>query len=234
MSHASRVLAVAVGGILLTGAATFGGWAIVTVDDVPEYLTAGKPYELSFMVRQHGVTPLAGMTPAIALTNGSHEMTITAKPGNVEGRYHATIIPPGPGQFTIRIASGFMTSSLTMLPIQAIVANAPAPGAMDAASRGHQLYYAKGCVSCHVRGDAGIDGWKFGPDLTPKRFVPDVVAAFLADPSKGPLVGSGSTMQPTAFSMALPRMPQLNLKPAEIAPLVAYLNSEGKVSKANR
>ena len=35
-----------------------GGWAVVTVEQLPDYVEAGKPLTLTFMVRQHGVTPL--------------------------------------------------------------------------------------------------------------------------------------------------------------------------------
>ena len=32
-----------------------GGWAIITVEDLPEYLVADQPTEISFTVLQHGM-----------------------------------------------------------------------------------------------------------------------------------------------------------------------------------
>ena len=68
-----RPLTLALLGLMLVPvlAFRFGGWAVVTVDDLPEYLVAGKPVTLSFVVRQHGVTPLDGLKPRITMRNGS-------------------------------------------------------------------------------------------------------------------------------------------------------------------
>ena len=33
---------------------TFGGWAVTTVEDVPEYAIAGQPFDITYSVRQHG------------------------------------------------------------------------------------------------------------------------------------------------------------------------------------
>jgi hypothetical protein len=52
-----------------------------------------------------------------------------------------------------------------------------------------------------------------GPDLTERRFPPDYLARFLADPS----------IKPAANGR---RMPSLGLRAKDIAPLVAFLNAE--------
>ena len=59
-----------------------GGWAIVTVDDVPEYLVAGKPTEIGFTVRQHGATPLNGLQARI---DGRRWLKHTTAPGKATG-----------------------------------------------------------------------------------------------------------------------------------------------------
>lgn len=53
-----------------------GGWATVTVKHMPEYLVVGKPAELRLLVRQHGVSPLDGLTVAVRAT----------APGGIEAR----------------------------------------------------------------------------------------------------------------------------------------------------
>ena len=70
-STASKALRVLVPGLLLSALmAHAGGWAVITVDDLPDYVEAAKPVTLSFIVRQHGVTLLDQLTPSIRATSG--------------------------------------------------------------------------------------------------------------------------------------------------------------------
>lgn len=196
----------------------FGGWAVITVDDLPEYVVAGTPVLLSFIVRQHGVTPLGGLRPMVTLKSGDAESNVAAVPGGERGHYVATITAPRAGELSVRIHSGFMKAENVLLPVRVIAGGAAAPRALAAAALGHQLFFAKGCVTCHVRGADGASGYKLAPDLTGKRYVADYVAKFLADPENSPIArNSGLTNV---------RMPNLNLKPREIASLVAFLNAE--------
>jgi hypothetical protein len=43
--------------------ASMGGWAVVTVMKIPDAWIAGKPLQLAWQVRQHGVTRLEGLRP---------------------------------------------------------------------------------------------------------------------------------------------------------------------------
>ena len=68
--------------ILTVGAAVvpvlgfaFGGWCVVTVDDLPEYAVAGQPLALSYTVRQHGMSRdilVPGMRYRKDLHGGNH------------------------------------------------------------------------------------------------------------------------------------------------------------------
>lgn len=74
-------------------------------------------------------------------------------------------------------------------------------------------------MTCHVHGSVeGSGEVPAGPELTPKRYVPDYLAKLLADPSS-----VASVMKPAT-------MPNLGLKPAEITALVAFINSDRQVS----
>lgn len=201
----------------------FGGWAVITVDALPAYLVAGTPTPINFVVRQHGVTPLSMLHPTLVLTSGRTELTTTASPGRLPGQYAATITPPAPGDWTVKIVSGFMNAENTLLPLRAVAAGAPAPRTLADADVGHQLFAAKGCVTCHMRGDVG---GKMGPDLTGRRYVPAVVSSFLADPESSPLSKGGV---PNGV-----RMPNLGLSSREIGSLVAYLNAESVVGSVVR
>ncbi len=216
-----RTLHAALFGILLVPALafTFGGWAVITVDDLPDYVVAGKPVDIGFVMRQHGVTRLEGFSPRVTMKSGDAEVSATARAVGDKGHYVATLTVPSAGEYKTRIQSGFGPNENNLLPLRAIAAGAQPPRPLADADRGHRLFYAKGCVTCHVRGAEGTDGIKAGPDLTGRRYPPDYVAKFLADPNSSPL----------SKSISNPWMPKLDLKDREIASLVAFINSEGPV-----
>ena len=114
-----------------------------------------------------------------------------------------------------------MNAENTLLPRHAIPAGSPPPRMLADADAGHHLFVAKGCVTCHIRGD---EGGRMGPDLTGRRYAPASVASFLADPESSPLSKAGG--------QGNVRMPNLGLSPREIGLLVAYLNSESVVGSA--
>jgi mono/diheme cytochrome c family protein len=192
-----------------------GGWATITVEEVPEYVEAGKPLPLTFMVRQHGVTPLNGLHPTIEGRSGSHTARAEAEPARETGRYSAALILKEPGEWTITINSGFMNSRLVLLPIRAIAAGSPAPVALAADERGRRLFVSKGCVGCHTRMDVDVgQGAMIGPVLTGKRYESAWLRRFLADPAAN------------ATHTGTFRMPNLGLKESEIALLAAFVNAE--------
>ena len=65
----------------------FGGWAVITVDDFPETVTVTQPTTLSFMVRQHGVTPLDRLSPRVTATDGKSEIDQPVSAEMVPGHY---------------------------------------------------------------------------------------------------------------------------------------------------
>jgi hypothetical protein len=209
--------------LLTAFGARFGGWAVVTVDDLPDYLTAGKPATLGFRVRQHGMTLLRDLQPRIEARSGSATTTAQATPSNFltePGHYMATVTVPRAGEWTLTIHTGFMGNKLTLLPLRAIDAGAPALPTAPERDRGRRLFVAKGCVSCHVHEEAKEQqSFAVGPELTGRRFPADYLARFLADPS----------ITVTQRSAQV-RMPNLGLKDREIAALVTFLNSDRQVS----
>jgi hypothetical protein len=192
-----------------------GGWAVVTVDALPEYFVAQQPATLSFMVRQHGVTPLKGVSPTLEARAGSRTIRGAVAPGKQDGQYVASFALPEPGEWTLTIHSGWGSSKLTLLPITTIAAGAAAPVALAAHERGRHLFVAKGCVGCHMRNEVDVGrGESIGPVLTGKRYQSEFLARFLADPATN-ATHTGSF-----------RMPNLGLRQVEIASLVVFLNAE--------
>ena len=200
-----------------------GGWAVVTLDDLPDAVVAGKPITLTFTVRQHGHTPLDNLRPSIeaAMVGGSETLRADAIPADGKGRYRSTLTLPDTGQWRLTINSGWGQSRINLEPIAAVQAGRSAP-VYAQAERGRRLFVAKGCVECHLHGQVPGSGVvQVGPELTALRLPADFLQKFLADPSILPpaqQVNGG--------------MPNLDLKPAEISALVSFINGEGATARA--
>jgi len=197
-----------------TLAVAAGGWAVITLDDLPDAIAAGKPVTLTFAVRQHGHTPLDNLRPSIdaSLAGGEH-IRADAVPAGEKGRYRSTLTLPDTGQWRLTINSGFGSSRVDLDPI-AVTGPGQTGPVFAQAERGRRLFVAKGCVTCHLHGAvAGSGVVQVGPELTTLRLPPDFLEKFLADP----------TILPPA-QRSNGGMPTLDLKPAEITALVAFLN----------
>ena len=194
-----------------------GGWAVVSVEHLPDYAVAGKPLTLTFTVLQHGVEPLKGLRPVVEARSGRFATRATAAAGKESGQYIVSVDLPEPGDWGLTIHSGFGESRLKLLPLRAIAASAQAPAPLTDAERGRQLFAAKGCVTCHVKDDPDSEGYlDIGPPLKGKHFEGAWLKQFLANPA---------SMGPARYGKGM--MPNLGLKQAEIASLSAYLN-DGK------
>lgn len=193
------------------GALLVGGWAVTTVEDLPDYAIAGQPVSLTFVVRQHGFRPVDGLRPHVQARAGELTTTaaVSAKTG---GRYGTTITLPRPGDWTITIHSGFGNAKTTLVPVRAVAPGSRVLPSLTDAERGRRLFVAKGCVTCHVDVRAG-------PDLTGKRYPADYLRQVLAEPQRVLPARRGTFP-----------MPDLNLKRREIDGLVAYLNADGRVA----
>jgi len=191
-----------------------GGWAVITVEDLPDQLVVGQPVTLTFAVRQHGRTLLSGLNARVEAKAGGQTVHAAAAAAGT-GRYAATLTLPHAGAWTITVYSGFGPSNLTLMPVPA--ANAGRPMAEPTlADRGQRLFVAKGCLTCHLHDAVPASGAvKVGPDLSGRRFDADYLRRFLADPN------IATTRGPGGFEM-----PNLNLAPREIAALAAFINGE--------
>lgn len=206
--------------LLLPAAAHYaGGWAVITVEELPDYIVAGEPVALTFTVRQHGMTPLEGLRPHVVAKAGKAETRVEATPVKA-GQYTAMLNVPQPGEWTITIHSGFGPSKTTLLPLAAVASGTRALPPLPDAQRGRRLFVAKGCISCHLHGavDAGSPG-NVGPELTARRYPAEYLSSILANPSIIRSTRAGA-----------PPMPNLNLEQREIASLVAFINSDRVVS----
>jgi len=105
--------------------AAAGGWAVVTLDELPTDLVTGRPVEVGFVVLQHGRTPVEGLTPIITARNLDTNETIRfeAIPSGDTGHYSATMILPSAGEWNWEIDA---FSTVLMPSLQVIPAEMPA------------------------------------------------------------------------------------------------------------
>jgi hypothetical protein len=88
-------------------AAHAGGWATVEVGQ-PAGLSAGQQWRAELLVKQHGITPLDGVTPSVRIANGAGDVrTFVARPAGKPGTYVADVTYPSAGTWRTRIFDGF-------------------------------------------------------------------------------------------------------------------------------
>jgi len=192
---------------VMVGAAHAGGWAVITLDDLPDHAVAGKPIKLVFVVRQHGRTLLTGLQPRVRAISATGLVANSAVFPAIDS-YSAILTLPQPGEWTITINSGFVSSATTLPVLKVIAPSDPVPAPLSQAARGERLFVAKGCTGCHLHSEITPERTAFATlDLSTRRFPPDYLAQFLADPS-----------------IKSAEMQKLNLKESEIAALVAFLD----------
>ncbi len=215
----------------------FGGWAVVKVNKVPDAWVAGKPLQLSWEVRQHGVRPMGpedDLSPTLEARSGSRVVRGTAAAYVEQGwkGFRGTIVFPTTGDWQVTINSGFGAARAVLVPWRVVDSVRTIRGTVEEhlatlgiarfseVERGRRLVAAQGCVNCHVHRAVEITGQMSaaGPDLTDRRLPAEYLARFLANPSIKP---------PTAGKM---QMPNLDLREKEIRPLVAFLAAERRAA----
>jgi hypothetical protein len=226
----------AIGVVLLASVVAFasmGGWAVVKVAKIPDAWIVGRPLQLQWQVRQHGVSPLTDLEPTLVARAGKRLVRGTTWKFDEDGEkgYRGRITFPEPGEWQVTIESGFGASKAVLIPWRVVDSVTPVRGTVEEhlatrgiarfseAERGRRLFAAQGCVTCHVHRDVEIKGQlsDFGPDLTDRRFPAEYLMRFLKDPSIKP---------PTDDK----RMPNLALREKEILPLIAFINAERRTT----
>ena len=216
------------GGALIAGVVAMGGWAVVTVKDLPEYFVAGQQYTIEFKVRQHGHTLLGSLEPQLivstsaprlgGLFGGANEQRIPAAAKGSEGTYAATFTAPRAEQLFLTIKSGFGASDLRLYPAAVINPGMTRP-AMAQADRGRMLFVAKGCNACHSNSDLADrpdnQQIKVGPELGGRQLARDYVIQKIKNPNSQV-------------------MPDLGLTDAEAAAIAVFVNGGGAAATGGR
>jgi cytochrome c2 len=112
-----------------------GGWAVITLDELPTQITAGKALSIGFTVRQHGQTLRSDLEPIVrfkradARRDGAESFQATAQRQGAEGHYIAQINFPSAGQWNWQVdieQFGMITQPMPALTVQSTQAG-PAP-----------------------------------------------------------------------------------------------------------
>jgi len=108
--------------LLFAAPALAGGWAVISLDELPTRIVAGEPLTIGFTVLQHGRTPLEGLDPTItANLYKEQEFTVPAESGDMPGHYTATLVFPKEGEWRWSIQAFTMDQPMPLLNV------APAP-----------------------------------------------------------------------------------------------------------
>ena len=191
----------------LTATALWGGWAVVTVQDLPEYYVAGQEYTIEFQVRQHGHNLLTGLEPRLVLASsqrrlgglmGGKDETVIPAVARGNGTYAVTFTAPAVERLFLTIKSGFGPSE-ARIPAQPVARRGTAAPVVTAAQRGEVLFTAKGCNVCHQ--DIPV-----GPALMGRQLARDLVVQKIKNPNSQV-------------------MPDLGLSDAEANAIAAFLAS---------
>ena len=91
--------------LALASTALAGGWAVITLDDMPGEIHAGEPWNVGFRVLQHGVTPAhvvfdgQPVEPMLIATNKAtgEKIEVAAKPSKEAGHFTVEVTFPSDG-----------------------------------------------------------------------------------------------------------------------------------------
>jgi len=114
--------------LLLTGIVRAGGWAVLTLTEMPGVITAGDPFTVRFAVRQHGQTLVPGLTPVVTAVHPAtgQSLEFLGQETSEPGFYEVTLTLPEVGDWNWEI------ESFGVHPLPPVTAQASAPPRLPA------------------------------------------------------------------------------------------------------
>jgi cytochrome c2 len=105
--------------LLVPSNAMAGGWATITVDEIPSDLAAGSPARIGFRVLQHGNKPMAGLKPTITFESveTGEPLVFEAAPEGPVGHYQASVALPHAGEWNWSIQAFTMDFPMPLLQV---------------------------------------------------------------------------------------------------------------------
>ena len=129
-------LVAAVASLVVAGTASAGGWATAGVSPPPpDDPSGGSTWNTDITIRQHGTTPLDGISPAVILRNADtgEEQRFEATPTGKPGTYAAEVVFPDSGRWAVQVYDGFTEYGMaTMHNFGVVALDGPsAPGGSE-------------------------------------------------------------------------------------------------------
>ena len=95
-----------------------GGWAVITLDELPTDVVTGEPLTIGFTVRQHGITLMDGLDPMVTATlPGGDRFVVNAESDDKPGHYTATLVFPKEGTWEWSIQAFSMDQPMPVLHV---------------------------------------------------------------------------------------------------------------------
>jgi len=113
-------LSALVAALAVVGTANAGGYATVGLSSLPTGVAAGEPWDPDITIRQHGVTPLEGLTPTLTIRNEATgaSRNFSASATGEPGVYRAHVVFPERGSWNIAVATSWWgEGGLTLGPV---------------------------------------------------------------------------------------------------------------------
>lgn len=110
--------------LLPAASALAGGWVVISLDALPGKIHAGESLQVSFMVRQHGRTPIHSVEPMLTATNAEtgQRIQVKAEPAKEVGRFLATVDFPSAGVWEWSISAEPFPQTATFAPLTVLSA----------------------------------------------------------------------------------------------------------------
>lgn len=100
-----------------------GGWAVVTLNDLPDHAVVGQPLNIDFAIRQHGKTPWVSDAVAIQAVQSESSASFSVKAvadPETPGHYTASLNFPKTGRWSWAIRSGLFPDEQPMPDLEVI------------------------------------------------------------------------------------------------------------------
>ena len=98
-----------------------GGWAVITLDELPTGVVAGEPLTIGFTVLQHGITPMNELAPTVTVMLPREEkLAFRAEADHKPGHYTATLTFPKEGKWEWSIQAFSMDQPMPALTVSAV------------------------------------------------------------------------------------------------------------------
>jgi len=113
-----------------------GGWAVITLDELPGDVVAGEPLTVGFTVLQHGRTPMSDLAPSIIANSKEEKFVVLAEPEGKPGHYTAVLTFPKEGDWSWSIQAFTMEQPMPVLRVaaaasQPVVKTEPVPAVLS-------------------------------------------------------------------------------------------------------